>query len=484
MHGVMMQYFHWYDRPEDQIWQKVKDQASALAQAGFSALWLPPPYKGTSVNDVGYGVYDLYDLGEFDQKGTVRTKYGSKAEYLEAIAEAHRHRIQVYADIVFNHRHGADAWEELEASKILAADRTQVLGQEVIEAATVFQFPGRGDRYSPMKWNWTHFDAVDFNNKRPEDGNKYIYLLKDKKFDPEVDNEFGNYDYLMGTDLDLENEQVREELKSWGSWFLKETNVDGFRFDALKHIRHSFLNEWLEHISHRSKGQEYFACGEYWDSESEQLTNFIKNTNGRIHLFDVPLHLRFHQASVSSGQFDMSKLLEGTLVAAQPNLAVTFVDNHDTQPLQALASFVEAWFKPLAYAVILLREQGYPCVFYLDYYGGSYKDGDSEINLLAQKQVLDILLAARTKYARGRQYDYFDHWDVVGWTRTGDKQGDKAMAVIMSDGADGNKWMNVERKHAQFRDLTADITEAITTNEDGFGNFPVKGRSLSVWVEE
>ncbi len=68
-----------------------------------------------------------------------------------------------------------------------------------------------------------------------------IHLLKDKKFDPEVDNKFGNYDYLMGTDLDLENEQVREEFRSWGSWFLKETGVDGFRFDAVKHVRYSFL---------------------------------------------------------------------------------------------------------------------------------------------------------------------------------------------------------------------------------------------------
>ena len=35
--------------------------------------------------EVGYAAYDLYDLGEFDQKGTTRTKYGTKDEYLEAI---------------------------------------------------------------------------------------------------------------------------------------------------------------------------------------------------------------------------------------------------------------------------------------------------------------------------------------------------------------------------------------------------------------
>ncbi|HBL29705.1 MAG TPA: alpha-amylase, partial [Acidobacteria bacterium] len=60
-------------------------------------------------SDVGYGVYDMYDLGEFNQKGSVRTKYGTKAEYLAAISTAHANGLQIYGDLVFNHRGGADA---------------------------------------------------------------------------------------------------------------------------------------------------------------------------------------------------------------------------------------------------------------------------------------------------------------------------------------------------------------------------------------
>src|ERR1043166_5394188 len=87
--GVMMQYFHWYNTAGDNLWLKVADQADELADAGITALWLPPAYKGTSIDDVGYGVYDLYDLGEFNQKGTVRTKYGTRTQYLAAIQAAH-----------------------------------------------------------------------------------------------------------------------------------------------------------------------------------------------------------------------------------------------------------------------------------------------------------------------------------------------------------------------------------------------------------
>lgn len=68
INGTMIQYFEW-DLPNDgQLWNKLKNNASALKNSGFTAVWLPPPYKGTSQGDVGYGVYDLYDLGEFNQK--------------------------------------------------------------------------------------------------------------------------------------------------------------------------------------------------------------------------------------------------------------------------------------------------------------------------------------------------------------------------------------------------------------------------------
>ena len=56
-------------------------------------LWLPPAYKGADgAEDSGYTVYDLYDLGEFDQKGSVRTKYGTKDEYVAAIKELKKNR--------------------------------------------------------------------------------------------------------------------------------------------------------------------------------------------------------------------------------------------------------------------------------------------------------------------------------------------------------------------------------------------------------
>ena len=87
--GVMMQYFHWYNPADGLLWNEVRSRATELAAAGITGIWLPPAYKGTGGGyDVGYGVYDMYDLGEFDQKGSVRTKYGTREEYLAAVKVA------------------------------------------------------------------------------------------------------------------------------------------------------------------------------------------------------------------------------------------------------------------------------------------------------------------------------------------------------------------------------------------------------------
>ena len=70
--GSMMQYFHWYNSSDGSHWRQLTQTAAELAAAGFTALWLPPVYKGSGgINDVGYSIYDLFDLGEFDQKDSV-----------------------------------------------------------------------------------------------------------------------------------------------------------------------------------------------------------------------------------------------------------------------------------------------------------------------------------------------------------------------------------------------------------------------------
>jgi len=136
---------------------------------------------------------------------------------------------------------------------------------------------------------------------------------------------------------------VREALKTWGAWYVETTGIDGVRFDAVKHVEAGFFPKWLNHCR-RTADRRLFAVGEYWSYKIEALHHFIEVTGGDVHLFDAPLHYNFCEASKSGSDYDLRQIFDNTLVSQQPALAVTLVDNHDSQPLQSLESVVEPWF--------------------------------------------------------------------------------------------------------------------------------------------
>lgn len=479
---TILQYFEWYLPAPFPLWNQVIKDAPILNSLGITALWLPPAYKGSGgINDTGYGVYDLYDLGEFDQKGTIATKYGTKDEYVSAISALHQNKIKVYADIVLNHKVGADGTEEVLAAQESFSHRNnsiEITNNIVpILAWTKYTFPGRGDKYSSFKWNWTHFHGVDWDDRN---GINSIFKFYGKRWDEDVDKENGNYDYLMGADIDLNNIDVVNELTSWGKWYASTFDLDGFRLDAVKHIRSSFYLQWLNDMRAYSK-KTLFAVGEYWNSNVEILKEYLEETKNSMYLFDAPLHYNFYDASISGGNYDMSKILDNSLVKEAPYSAVTFVDNHDTEPGQALFSWVQDWFKPLAYAIILLREQGIPCVFYGDYYGIPHE------KITDKKEVLDKLLTLRKNFAYGIEHDYFDHPDIVGWTREGDNTHENSgIAVLLSDFNEGQKQMYMGKQFSgkTFYDYLGNRQEKVIIDENGNGNFFVNSGSVSVWVLE
>ena len=479
VNNTMMQYFEWYLPSDSTLWNKLTKDAIHLENIGITHLWLPPAYKGAGgKNDVGYGVYDLYDLGKFNQKGDIPTKYGTKDEYINAIKVLRENNIKVLADIVLNHKMGADETEDVLAVQDDASNRNVSLTDaKPIRVWTKYTFPGRGDTYSNFKWNWTHFHGIDWDENT---ATAAIYKFYGKHWDEDVDKENGNYDYLMGADIDLNNFDVVKELKNWGKWYLETTGVDGFRLDAVKHIRSEFFPEWLEELQSVTD-KKFFTVGEYWSSNIEIMKNYIEKTNGCMSLFDVPLHYNFYRASVSNGEFNMSQIFDGTLVGTMPEFAVTFVDNHDTQLGQALESWILDWFKPLAYSLILLRKDGFPCIFYGDYYGIPEKEIEPKQN------IIDVLLKVRKYFAYGEQYDYFNDSNVIGFTRLGDyDHPDSGLAVVMSDKNGGSIQMNVGKNLANtvFYDCTGNLSETVYVDNEGNGIFYCKDGSVSVWIKQ
>jgi len=73
--------------------QTLKEQIPGIADAGFTAVWLPPPSDAVSAQ--GYLPRDYYNIN---------SKYGTEAELRELLAVMHENGVKAIADIVINHR--------------------------------------------------------------------------------------------------------------------------------------------------------------------------------------------------------------------------------------------------------------------------------------------------------------------------------------------------------------------------------------------
>lgn len=488
---TLIQYFHWYYNDEQKLWQKASSEAQRLKDIGFTGVWFPPAYKSTEGdNSTGYDCYDLFDLGEFDQKNSIPTKYGTKEEYLQAINDLHAQDIMVIADVVFNHKAGGDELEKVPVKRVKADNRDEYTSDVFeIEAWTKFTFPGRKGKYSEFIWDKSCFSGIDWAEDLQETS---IFSIQNEYGDGWEDvpsDENGNYDYLMFNDIEFRNQAVREELKRWGEWYYETCGMGGFRLDAVKHIAPDFLNEWLDHMKAKFN-RDFFIVAENWILDDvANLRNYVDITEGRMQLFDSMLHHNFYQAGKAGSAYNMSEIFKDTLVESHPHLSVTFVDNHDSQPLQSLEAYVDFWFRPLAYALILFREQGIPCVFYSDLYGAKYEDKDAEGEVadveLIGVEGLPEMISIRRDAAYGLQREYFDHANCIGFTREGDEEHENSgLAVVVSNGEEGTKNMEIGKGHAGkvFIDALGNRAEEVIINEEGWAEFFCAAGSASVWV--
>lgn len=486
----MFQFFHWYSEGNGKLYGEIKNSAEYLKELGITAVWFPPAYKGSGGGySVGYDPYDLFDLGEFDQKGTIPTKYGTKEQYIDACEILQNSGISVIADIVLNHKAGGDEKEKFLAVKVDPENRQINISEPFeIESFTKFTFPGRDEIYSDFQWNYQCFSGVDFAEGQ-EKGIYQIFHEHGDGWEEMITDEKGNYDFLMYNDIDHRSSFVREELNYWGKWYHEQIHFDGVRLDAVKHQSPEFYKEWLNNLRSNT-GKNIFAVGEFWaPGNLSDLQKYIEATKGAMSLFDAPLQQNFHIASNEGENYDLRKIFDQTLTLENPEYSVTVVDNHDTQPLQGLEAPVEKWFKPLAYAFILLRQNGYPSVFYPDLFGAHYWDKDKEGNdkeiFLDKVDKIEELLKARKNYAYGNQRDYFEDANCLGWIREGDGE-NKGCAVVLSNKDAYNKPMEMGKQYSgqNFYDFLERFEEKVTIDENGWGNFPVPAGNVSVWVAE
>ena len=297
---VVLQAFWWdcWNQRYPQDWYTYLAKLSPrLRSLGFDGIWIPPPAKGNAgINSMGYDIFDHYDLGDKDQKGTAATRFGDKDSLLRLIAVAHANGLEVYPDIVLNHVMGGE--EDADAPD----DRYKRFRYRSFSG-------GRNGRWPKDHWN----------------------------FHPNPDHWCRTGDWcqqLFGPDmcyLDAEHggggngRYMRDQAREWFVWLAKQTGADGFRFDAVKH----FPPYVVEDLLFNAMGDSivYFAVGEFV-GDRDQLDAWTGEVRNRAGTFDFALRQALAGIVEAGGSFDLGSLPD----YQQQNRIKTapFINNHDT----------------------------------------------------------------------------------------------------------------------------------------------------------
>ncbi|KAK1517517.1 alpha amylase [Colletotrichum paranaense] len=478
---VQLQAFEWNLPADHKHWRRLRRALPALRSVGVNSLWLPPGSKAKDPESNGYDIYDAWDLGEFDQKGSVPTKWGTKGDLASLAADAEHHGIGLVWDAIHNHRAYADGTEMVKVVEVDPRDRRRdTTDVYEIESWTKFDYNARGGKYSKFKYNKSHFNGTDWNQQNKKRA-IYRFVEDGKNWHQDVGDLQGNADYLMLENLDYTNPEVVKEQHQWGKWIVDELGLKGFRVDAVQHISWKFISKWAEHLRKPAIRNDLMFIGEFWHGDVRVLNNWLEHMPAFFSLYDVPLMYHIERLSWHRDT-DLRQVFKDTLVEQRPNNAVTFIRNHDTQKGQQMDTPICKEFMPFAYSMILLRRDGHPCVFFGDLYGIELTHPEAPI------QDLPNLLLARKLYAYGEQQDYFERSDCIGWIRRGTEDRPAGMAVVMSwtqaEYTDTRLSMSVGANHAGevWTDVLGMESAAVTIDENGIGSFYCPKNKMACFV--
>lgn len=110
----MLQGFYWNcavkERKKGEWWNYEIPKLGKKG-AGFASIWLPHFSKAANPDSNGYDSYDYFDLGDLDQKGSIKTIYGNGNELRRLIGTIHDKGMGAIADMVINNNSGTDEEE-------------------------------------------------------------------------------------------------------------------------------------------------------------------------------------------------------------------------------------------------------------------------------------------------------------------------------------------------------------------------------------
>jgi alpha-amylase len=274
--------------------------APRLKSMGIDAIWIPPSYKNSSTGSVGYSPFDHYDLGDKYQKGggdslNVRTRLGSKDELLRMIAVMHANGIEVLQDVVLNHVDGAGsnsgAGGQDPQTPYSMANANGYKNLRYVSYKTPLADETQNDYWTRNgRWpkNYPNF-YPNLNNNCTTGDICSPYFGPDISFEASAYGQSSNIPtsgsvVVGGVSRAYVNpaqsaNHMRDNARNWIMWLKKQTGVDGWRWDAVKHFPIYVQEDLIYNTKYvlpafAQGGEAMFNIGE-WIGSKADLDNYV-----------------------------------------------------------------------------------------------------------------------------------------------------------------------------------------------------------------
>lgn len=320
-----------------------------VEELGVNGIWLMPIMPSPS--------YHKYDVTDYKN---IHPEYGSLQDFKTFVEEAHSRNIKVVVDLVLNHTSKEHPWFK-KASQgtdsqfrdyYVWADKDSIQDQILKKTVTL-------DSDNITQWHAVTDDA-------------------------EAEHYYGFFSGHM-PDLNFDNPKVRSEVVEIARFWLEEMNVDGFRFDAAKHIypddrakdSHEF---WIWYRAELKKIKpDVYLIGEVYSLDKNEVAPYTKG---------LPSLFNFEMGSALITVLNKGKDTIGLIDQYQKqhdffkSVSVDFLDspiltNHDQNRIMSeLGNDIN---KAKVAASILLSLPGAPYLYYGEELGMTGKKPDEFI---------------------------------------------------------------------------------------------------------
>ncbi|WP_041088356.1 alpha-amylase family glycosyl hydrolase [Jeotgalibacillus soli] len=244
--------------------QGIIDRLDHIEEMGFTTIWMTPVFKNDDWGYHGYWINDFYETNE---------NFGTIEEFKKLVDEAHKRDIKIILDFVVNHTGPNHPWVN-----------------------------------DPEKEDWYHEEQeILDNNNQEQIQNGWIYGLPD---------------------LNTENPEVKTYLFDAAKWWIKETDIDGYRLDTVKHVPEEFWEEFSAEV--KSVKEDFYLIGEVYDTDIRNIAAYADT--GIDGFVDFPLAEQM-RSTFQDVDLNSSRLFSYWDYNQQffnnPYLMGNFIDNHD-----------------------------------------------------------------------------------------------------------------------------------------------------------